>query len=438
MSDDLDVRYGGAISVDTEALRTVGSSLVSIAASVGEAWGAASRAHVLLMGSAACRQWSGFDAMGRSGARLRELQLGLEDTASSTLLMADAYEVVELRAQADALTASDQAAASDLRAQADAIASADPRVGALADQLLAQWRDHRFDGLGDQFDLGRLFGPSFGGVFGPLVLGVGIVAAIARSGVIPAGSVLRGTADAVSVAAVRTSAPKGPPTSLPEALRRFPTADGAQVKVERYAMPDGSSRFVVYAKGTQSVLLGGKEPWDMKSNKELYSGEKSASYQATLDALEKAGAESGDRVDVVAHSQAGMIASYLAMASEFEVGVQITAGSPVEPTLDDDQLLVQLRHTDDLVSSLAGGGSPGGTGSPDSFTAERVGDPVAGLQDLVLHTHVLDSYIETAEMLEESGDPRLDALDDLWRDLGDAESVQATEYHAEREEADPQ
>lgn len=434
MSDDLDVRYGGAISVDTEALRAVGSSLASVAASVREAWGAASRAHVLLMGSAACREWSGFDAMGRSGGRLREIHLVLEDAASSTLLMADAYEVVESRAQADALAAGDLAAANDLRARADAIASADPRVSALADQLLAQWRDHRFDGLGDQFDLGHPFGPSFGGVFGPLFLGVGIVAAIARTGVIPAGVVLRGTADPVTVSPGRSGTPKAPPASLPEALKRFPTGDGAQVKVERYAMPDGSNRFVVYAKGTQSALYGGKEPWDMKSNKELYSGERSASYQATIDALQQAGAQSGDRVDVVAHSQAGMIASFLAMQSEFDVGVQITAGSPVEPTLDDDQLLIQLRHTDDLVSSLAGGGSPGGTGSPDSFTAERVGDPVAGLQDLVLHTHMLDSYIETAEMLEESGDPRLDALDGLWDELSAAESIDSTEYRAERTE----
>lgn len=434
MSDDLDVRYGGAISVDTEALRSVGSSLASVAASVREAWGAASRAHVLLMGSAACREWSGFDAMGRSGGRLREIHLVLEDAASSTLLMADAYEVVELRAQADALAAGDVAAANDLRARADAIASTDPRVSALADQLLAQWRDHRFDGLGDQFDLGRPFGPSFGGVFGPLFLGVGLVAATARTGVIPAGVVLRGTADPVTVSPGKSGTPKAPPASLPEALKRFPTGDGAQVKVERYAMPDGSNRFVVYAKGTQSALYGGKEPWDMKSNKELYAGEKSASYQATIDALQQAGAQSGDRVDVVAHSQAGMIASFLAMQSEFDVGVQITAGSPVEPTLDDDQLLIQLRHTDDLVSSLAGGGSPGGTGSPDSFTAERVGDPVAGLQDLVLHTHMLDSYIETAEMLEESGDPRLEALDGLWDELSAAESIDSTEYRAERTE----
>jgi hypothetical protein len=120
------------------------------------------------------------------------------------------------------------------------------------------------------------------------------------------------------------------------------------------------------------------------------------------------------------------------MDDVYDVGVEITAGSPVEPTLDDDQTLVQLRHTDDVVSSLAGGGSAGGTGSPDSFTAERVGDPGLGLQDLLLEPHRIETYVETAEMVEESGDPRVDGLDELWDDLGQATSVTATDYHAER------
>jgi hypothetical protein len=428
MSDDLDVRYGGAIVVDTAVLRDVGARLVTITASVEAAWGGASRAYALLMGSAACRAWSGFDALGRAGARWNALHAEFEKIASRTLLMADVYEVVELRAQAAVVAAGDQALADELRARADRIAASDGRIGELADRLVAEWSAHRFDGLGTQ----GLAGSPLGGAFGTLLLGIGIVAGAARTGVVPAGSVLRGKADAVTVTPVKASSPSGPPTSLPDALRRFPTTAGAQVKVERYAMPDGSNHFVVYAKGTQSVSYGGKEPWDMKSNKELYSGETSASYQATMDALKEAGAEEGDRVDVFAHSQAGMIAAHLAMGSEYDVQVEVTAGSPVEPTLGEDQLLVQLRHTDDLVSSLAGGGSPGGTGAPDSFTAERVGDPDPGLQDFMLRTHMLESYVETAEMLEASGDPRLDALDDYWNELGRAEQIESTEYHAER------
>ena len=160
----------------------------------------------------------------------------------------------------------------------------------------------------------------------------------------------------------------------------------------------------------------------------------SASYQATLDALEAAGAEPGDRVDIFAHSQGAMIGAHLAMESEFDVQVQMTAGSPVEPTLDDDQLLVQLRHTDDVVSSLAGGGSPNGTGSPDSFIAQREGDPARGPQDLLLAPHQLEAYIETAEQVDASDDPRAAALEGYWAELDGAVEITATEYHAERDD----
>lgn len=424
MSGVIDIHHGGAIAVDTEVLRDIGTRLTSVAASLSEAARAAGNAHALLIGSSACRSWSGFDALGRSRARLDELRATAETTAASTLLMADAYEVVELRAQADALAASDAVGAAELRAQADELSAADPRIQTLVDTLTAEWMLGRFDGLDSQVGSGTPFGSLFGGL--------GLVAVLLGKGVLPAGKPLTGTPDPVRVTPVATTTPKGAPASLPDTLRRFPSTGGAQVKVEAYAMGGGTTRYVAYVNGTQSMLVGGKDPWDMKSNLELYSGKKSASYQATRDALEAAGAKPGDRVDVVAYSQGGAIASHLAMDDVYDVGVQITAGSPVEPTLDDDQTLVQLRHTDDLVSSLAGGGSPGGTGSPDSFTVDRVGDVAQGLRDLKLEPHMLDNYIETAEMAEKSGDPRVDALDELWGQLGQAESVTSTEYYAER------
>ncbi|MEN0024907.1 MAG: hypothetical protein AAGC61_16575, partial [Microbacterium sp.] len=285
MSDDLDIRYGGAISVDTEALRDIGARLTGIASSLAQGAAAVGNAHALLIGSAACRSWDGFDALGRSRARLDELRLTAETTASSTLLMADAYEVVELRAQAEALAASDAAAAAALSARADEIADADPRIPDLVAALVVNWGAHRFDGLDEQVGLGT----PFGGLFS----GIGIAAALLGKGVIPKGTTLQGRADAVRVTPVATTSPKAPPTSLPDALQRFPTSGGAQVRVEKYTMPDGTNRFVAYVKGTQSALYGGSNPWDMKSNLELYSRQRSASYQATLDALKASGATPG-------------------------------------------------------------------------------------------------------------------------------------------------
>jgi hypothetical protein len=427
MSDDLDIRHGGAIAVDTDALRDVGMRLAAVGVRFDDAHAAITRAHAVVIADPALVT---VDAAALSAAGGRAAALGVEcaDAAARTALMADAFELVELRAQAQAMGTADTAEAAALQRRIERLIASDDRVARIADRLVAEWKDGRFEGLGDQYDLGGLVAPLFwGGPLAGTVLGLGKVRP---------GMTLRGVADPVTVTAVRTSTPTGAPTSLADALRRFPTAAGAQVKVEQLVMADGSKRYIAYVKGSQSVALGGAEPWDMRSNTQLYAGEKSASYQATLDALRAAGAEPGDRVDVVAHSQGGMIAAHLAMESEYDVRVQLTAGSPVEPTLDDDQLIVQLRHTDDVVSSLAAGGSPEGTGSPDSFTAEREGDPARGPQDLLLAPHQLDAYIETAEQVDASDDPRAAALGEYWSELDGAVEITATEYHAEREGAE--
>ncbi len=170
----------------------------------------------------------------------------------------------------------------------------------------------------------------------------------------------------------------------------------------------------------------------MKSNLELYQGQRSASYQATVDALAAAGAEPGDRVDIVGYSQGGMIAAHLAMESDYDVALQLTAGSPQVSSLDDGQTLIQLSHSDDVVAKLAAGGSATGTGSPDSFTATREVDPQDGVYDLSLQPHAIEAYIETAQMVDASSDPRAEALDAYWRELGDAVEIERTEFHAER------
>jgi hypothetical protein len=288
------------------------------------------------------------------------------------------------------------------------------------------WLLRRFRGLGDQFDLGGLLPPVF--LTGALI---GTTSGMAK---VREGMVLGGRPDPVIVQPVATSRPSAP-ADLRAALGRLPHARGAQVAVERYTMPDGARRYVAYLGGTRNsspFQAGGVEPWDVKSNLELYTGTRSASYQATLDALDAAGAKPGDRVDLVAYSQSGLIAAHLSMESEYDVGMQITVGSPTEPTLRDDQTIVQIRHSDDMVSALAEGGSTEGTGSPDSFTARRVGDPGAGPQDLSLQAHDIDTYRETARLIDTSADPRAEALDDYWVELDRATRVERTEFRAER------
>lgn len=343
--------------------------------------------------------------------------------------MADAFEIVELRAQAEALALSDSAAADALFARIDRMVASDERVGTMADWLVAGWKEERFEGLGSQWDAGGLLPPFF--LAGALI---GVTAG--RGKVLP-GMRLTGGSEPVRVTPVKSSTPSGPPTSLAGALGRMPSTPGAQIAVEKSTMADGSTAYTAYVVGTQvasPAKAGGVDPWDMTSNVQLYTGQVSASYQATLDALAAAGARPGDRVDVVGHSQAGMIATHLAMESDYAVKVVVTAGSPTEGTLRDDQTLIQLAHTDDVVASMSGGGSEAGTGSPNSFTATRVADPNPGIQDLALKAHSLESYRETAKMIDASHDPRARALDTHWAELSEAVSVERTEYRAERTE----
>jgi hypothetical protein len=312
--------------------------------------------------------------------------------------------------------------------------ASDPRVVEMETWLIAEWEKGRYEGLHDQFGLGDSGAvPGIGSIGGTLL---GTAAALGAAGLtrLPPNATLRGTGGPVSVTPVRTSAPIAPPASITEALRRFPDAPGAQLKVEKYTMADGTRRFILYSKGTQpSSIVDSKEPFDMQSNLELYTGQESASYAATVEALKASGARPGDQVHAYAHSQAGMNSAYLSSSSEFDVTVEVTAGSPVHPTLDEDQLLIELRHSDDLVSTLAGGGAPAGTGSPDSIVATRVGDPEYHVHDVWLHPHMIESYIETAEMLDATDDIRLEAWRDEARELTDAVSIESTEYVAKRE-----
>ncbi len=426
--DDLDISHGGVIEIDTDALRDVASRLGVVAGHVQAAADGAYQAHRWITSTAGLSARVDTVALWASGVSLGAFKTHIDDVVTAVGLMADAFDLVELRAQRDALELTDPVAADGLDADILDLEAKDERIGTIAEWLTGKWEQDRFEGLDSQLDLLEFTGLQPG----VLMTALKMISTSPLVGTVPPGFVLSGTADPVSVRPVRTSSPIVPPGSLADAFRRFPEADGAQMKVERYTFVDGSTRFVLYMKGTQSGLAGGEEPWDMRSNAQMYLGMDAASYEAAVEALHQAGAGAGDRVDVFAHSQAGMIGSYLAMQSEFDVQVMATAGSPVEPALREDQLLIQLRHSDDLVNALAGGGSAQGTGSPDSFVAQREGDPAPGLQDLLLEPHMLDTYIETAEMVDDSGDPRMEAFRDWLRDLAAAEIIESTEYEAER------
>lgn len=419
----LTIDHGGAISVDPEALRDAATRIDALAGELDRAHGAVVRAHRVIVGTTGFAERVDAGALWATGERVAALRGECENAGVGTRLMADVFEYVELQVEAESLAERDKAGADRLRLRMERLAASDSRLPDMAAMRVADWRSHRFDGLDRQDDWLGLLGPLFGLVK--------LVGSASGRGTVWPWMRLSGTADPVTVTPISTTTPARPPSGLRDALQRMPdTRAGAQVAVEKLVMPDGRAKYVAYIAGTQSALAGGSEPWDMKSNQELYTGQASASYQATLDALAAAGAEPGDEVDLVAHSQAGMIAAYLSHQSGYDVKLQISVGSPVVDVADADQALVRLAHTDDPVYRLSDGGTAAASGAPGSFVATREDDP-AWLTD-PWDPHLMESYVDLATEVEASGDPRVDDLDVFWDDFGRAVSVERIEYHAER------
>jgi hypothetical protein len=132
-----------------------------------------------------------------------------------------------------------------------------------------------------------------------------------------------------------------------------------------------------------------------------------------------------------------MVNAHVALEGGYDVQTLVSLGSPVEAHVGDGTLSIALRHSDDPVTALAGGGHAGAVGAPGSFIAERTADPALGMHDYRLPAHGIDGYTETARLLDASTDPRMDAVRGLFDELGSAASVEITEYAAERVGVEP-
>lgn len=474
MSDgDLEIRHGGVVAVDTETLRAVTRRLESLATRVAEA---STQLAAAMARAADDARWDSLavPAIVRGSGEVTDT---CRSMAADLGRMADVYEYVELRAMADlALRSSDAPAWAGYREQMRELRERAGGVGAQAwaaeMQRASAWDD---DFLGQ--------GPLAGFAANPLwgsSLGVGAASLIGGLAMIGRGTVgreerLAGAAPAVTVRPVPSSvstvrplagesrpkpgthtapaastapastvpgvtvagvtAPASTaraPAGLAAAMSRIPRGD-AQVRVETYTMANGSKQYAVYIAGTRTPSFGAKDPFDLTSNVQLYSGQRSASYEAVREALHQSGADRGDTVHAFGHSQGAMIGGRVALEGEFEVKTLGTAGPPIEADVSDATLSVALRHTDDPVAMLSGGGTVHGPGSPDSFIAERLADPAPGIHDVDLGVaHGLDVYVETAQMVDASNDPRVQSLREVFTDLDQAVSVEVTEYVAER------
>lgn len=480
VDDGLQIRSGGAVAVDTA---TLSAAAVRFDAAAEELSGIAEHVRRLQRAMRALSAAAGEAPASASVLvnRLEAAQAEAEEIARALREAGCAYEMVEIQAaHRAAVLAGDAARAERL----------DLRLNALVDRHPDAWRM----ALGAEFGYGVVW-PSelvrqatqwgvaigseisdpgaivVGAGAGVLTLGGAITAGLVGAGTLSRQARLSGTAGPVTLTPVTPAAPgsAGPamgvspltadtrvgallgageggrlstvggrspgsiaPHSLAAATVRIPSDGDARVRVERYTMPDGSRQFAVYIAGMQSGAVGGPDAWDNASNVELYAGRMSDSYAATEAALAAAGAQPGEAVHVFGFSQGAMIGAHLALEGPYDTRTLVSLGSPVDADVGPGTLSVAVRHADDPVVALAGGGHAEPVGSPGSFLVERVSDPDTGPDDAGLPAHRLTAYADTAALVDGSSDPRVDALRGVFDDLSRAEAVEVTEYAAAR------
>jgi len=438
--DSLDIRDGGVIAVDTGQLRAAASVLV----------GLSTRCDALRSTfETGTRELAAHDATAWPAAAvavdlarvLHELAVEASALAGGLRDAADVYDIVELEVSRRAAADGDRRVTALLDHRIAEARERSPSAGGRADLLLMTWPLLRHGELqrqigGATVPLGLLGGAAVaaGGLaltaLGALGLGR---TPPARGG---PGSV-GGAGPAPLVEVARSAAPPGsasPPLTLATLAERIPR-EGDQLRVERYTVAGGERRFAVYVAGTRSPLgFGGREPFDMSSNVQLYAGRTSASYESVVTALRAAGARSGDAVLAVGYSQGGAITSRLALDGPFRVVGNVTFGSPVQADPGDSTVQVTLRHTDDLVPALQAGGHLDRAGAPGSIVVERIADPPPGIADITLGAHSMDAYGDTASLADASGDPRVgDVHERLAQFVGD-EPAEVTTYRVQRPE----
>ncbi|MFH8252804.1 hypothetical protein ACH3VR_20735 [Microbacterium sp. B2969] len=434
---DLDIRSGGIVSVDTESLYAAADRLDALGRELDDLTGLFRRAagQVELVPRIAHT-----GAVGRAyGLVTRTDSLaGRPDALASRLRdTAALYETVELRARrAAAEAAGDAEAIARIDARLEAIEAEHPAAGMRA-WWAELWRDaswaQEFTGPAPSF--GAALAPGAALFTGAAAWSLGAAVRGSGVGVVGPDERLAGAAPPVRLVPLTPSiaATAGAPTSLAAAAARIPSDDAGRVRVERYTMPDGSRQFAVYVRGTTGQRAD--EAWGWDANVDLARGRPSASYEATLEALRAAGAEPGDVVHAFGHSQGGTIAARLAVEGGFDTQTLVTLGSPVDAGVGADTLSVAIRHGDDPVGALAGGGDDIGFGAPGSFIAERSID--AGPFAEPFAPHHIGAYEETAAMLDDSTDPRMGAVRERLGELQEATSVEVLEFGAAKAGACP-
>jgi hypothetical protein len=230
-----------------------------------------------------------------------------------------------------------------------------------------------------------------------------------------------------------TTAPVTAPSSIGELASRMPATSptGPQIRIEKYSDEEGEPSYIVYLGGTVDMnAMPAGEAFDMTSNVESMSAGDGASYRAAVEAMRHAGIQPGDPVLEVGYSQGGLLAVQLEQSGDYDVQGVVTLGSPVgqfettAPTLT-------IAHTEDLVPAL--GGLDTASGDDRVLVRRTLYDDAPMPSGDAFPSHDLGAYRDTAALVDESKDPRVERFIDSAAPFlsGDA-TGRVTEYRAER------
>jgi len=181
------------------------------------------------------------------------------------------------------------------------------------------------------------------------------------------------------------------------------------VRVTGLRSAGGRRSWVVQIPGTQEWSpTSGADPFDLTGNVHGLAGERTAGGRTVASALTLAGAQAGEPVLLVGHSQGGIVAAQLAgdpaFRRRFSVTHVVTAGSPIATApVPPSVAVLSLEHDHDLVPRLAGAANPDRAGW---VTVRAAAEPPGHPPDAAL-SHEATGYADTAAAVDASPDEGL-------------------------------
>lgn len=232
----------------------------------------------------------------------------------------------------------------------------------------------------------------------------------------------------VRIAAANRPTPSRAPRGVEEMLERIPR-ERSVIRVERYGPPGEGAGYIVYVPGTSDAgLTPAGDPFDMTANVTALAGGDGASEAAVREALAAAGAQPGDAVIAVGHSQGGLVATSLDAGSDYRVPLAVNAGGPSPEAPPGGGVVVSLEHTDDPIPALGGVVADDPAIFVSSPRALADGDDAPG----VLAAHSLDRYGETARTLDADTGAAARVVRTAIAEVTGGRPGEATEWEASR------